>query len=1012
MTNISKFLSMIFLILMMVGTAAGEEDELNMLERAYVDYYAYDSRVSELNGSVQEASTDIPTDLETISDTGILATSGADLNITKTDNTIVIDDNSEYQYIYDVAIPYADIEKFVRNGAVQMRHIRDDGIVDAEWLQAVDNVSGYVIFPDLPFSTVTVGFSCITIDISGSSPDGYQIPVTIPYKSGMSNDFANIRFFANSTSYYGGTEISYWVQNYTASTSAYVWLPIPAGATKIYCEWGISGETTSESNISKVMLFGDDFKSGSSKWKTFGATLTTVDGRSCASMSNANGTGLTSQNISNLDAYLIDFDIKFNPIGSQGPRLGGGLGNISYMVETYLSGSISTGWNGVAIWVNGTRTASNTSAGMWNTSTWYHTQILSSNGAQYYNISANGVRKVQVSSSAARPTPQNGEFNIYIWDAPGGNGANVSDLMIRLYDATPITATVNATVTTVPISNFTSNVTSGDAPITVQFNDTSTNNPTNWTWDFGDGETSTERNPTHTYYSTGTHIVQLTAANMAGYSSTTHNITILNYMWDNQTSLEWMGYTWSLYNDTDYSSDVNSIYVDTSNRLHMVLRCIDDQYYSVWAEMADAHQYGTYSWTAASPSLNLEPETYFYTTLDNTNIGIYTGRANNTDDIPLWFYTYGWYYNESAYDWQFKDLTYDVVIANTSTDRTATDITYTINWQPSYITWTATRSDGTTLATHTTSDPAVIPTGNMTFGFDLWCDYEESTPTAAQEVILSNFSYTDSMLPIVTFSANTTSGEIPLTVQFTDESTGSPTRWLWDFGDGSTSTLQNPTHTYNKAGIYTVSLIATTSGGSVKTTWTNLITATYTYTARPVTSFKAAYAAPLAVQFTDTSTNATAWNWNFGDGNTSTEQNPVHTYAAVGTYEVNLTATNPVGSNSSIVQNRVVKTAPNNYSQYKDVLFQENMTAWDFPVNMTTFYTSFMPAWFFWCVILLIPYIGMYSRQGGIEIVAVIYLFTGGMIAMIPGFAVIAPFAKWFLFLGAAGILYKVLVRD
>ena len=56
------------------------------------------------------------------------------------------------------------------------------------------------------------------------------------------------------------------------------------------------------------------------------------------------------------------------------------------------------------------------------------------------------------------------------------------------------------------------------------------------------------------------------------------------------------------------------------------------------------------------------------------------------------------------------------------------------------------------------------------------------------------------------FSANTTTGSTPLAVQFTDSSTGRPNRWQWDFGDGSTSTLQNPLHSYTQPGVYTVSL--------------------------------------------------------------------------------------------------------------------------------------------------------------------------------------------------------------
>ena len=68
--------------------------------------------------------------------------------------------------------------------------------------------------------------------------------------------------------------------------------------------------------------------------------------------------------------------------------------------------------------------------------------------------------------------------------------------------------------------------------------------------------------------------------------------------------------------------------------------------------------------------------------------------------------------------------------------------------------------------------------------------------------------------PTAQFSASPTSGQAPVTVQFTDSSTGSPTSWSWDFGDGGTSTTQSPSHTYSAAGMYTVSLTATNASGS------------------------------------------------------------------------------------------------------------------------------------------------------------------------------------------------------
>ena len=77
--------------------------------------------------------------------------------------------------------------------------------------------------------------------------------------------------------------------------------------------------------------------------------------------------------------------------------------------------------------------------------------------------------------------------------------------------------------------------------------------------------------------------------------------------------------------------------------------------------------------------------------------------------------------------------------------------------------------------------------------------------------------------PVANFTGNPTSGAAPLTVMFTDTSSGSPTSWSWTFGDGGTSTAQNPSHVY-AAGIYTVSLTATNAYGSDGETKTNYIT--------------------------------------------------------------------------------------------------------------------------------------------------------------------------------------------
>ncbi len=75
--------------------------------------------------------------------------------------------------------------------------------------------------------------------------------------------------------------------------------------------------------------------------------------------------------------------------------------------------------------------------------------------------------------------------------------------------------------TAVPTANFTANVTAGEAPLAVQFNDTSTGSPTSWAWDFGDNTTSAEQHPVHTYATAGTYSVNLTVTNAAGSDTET-----------------------------------------------------------------------------------------------------------------------------------------------------------------------------------------------------------------------------------------------------------------------------------------------------------------------------------------------------------------------------------------------------------------------------------------------------------------------------------------------------------
>jgi len=157
-------------------------------------------------------------------------------------------------------------------------------------------------------------------------------------------------------------------------------------------------------------------------------------------------------------------------------------------------------------------------------------------------------------------------------------------------------------------------------------------------------------------------------------------------------------------------------------------------------------------------------------------------------------------------------------------------------------------------------------------------------------------------IPSVSFTSNATTGTLPLGILFVDESENTPTAWVWLFGDGGTSTLQNPVHIYTTAGTYTVTLTASNAAGSSTDTEAGYITVTKTGTP-PVAAFVANQTSgtlPFSVQFMDASTNTpTAWLWSFGDGASATSQNPIHTYTSAGTYSVTLTATNDAGATTT-----------------------------------------------------------------------------------------------------------------
>ncbi|MBK7886173.1 MAG: PKD domain-containing protein [Bacteroidetes bacterium] len=169
-----------------------------------------------------------------------------------------------------------------------------------------------------------------------------------------------------------------------------------------------------------------------------------------------------------------------------------------------------------------------------------------------------------------------------------------------------------------------------------------------------------------------------------------------------------------------------------------------------------------------------------------------------------------------------------------------------------------------------------------------------------QDIAIKNSYITIHASPLAQITINQTSAcDVATIFQFSASATNISS-WQWNFGDGNTSTQQNPSHQYAGAGNYPVTLIVTSPNGCIDTaTSANNITIGNSL----VPSFTmndSAGCGPLTIQFDCTVPNATTWSWDLGDGTTSTLDNPVHTYTNPGSYTITLTVTTQSGCNGSV----------------------------------------------------------------------------------------------------------------
>ena len=519
-----------------------------------------------------------------------------------------------------------------------------------------------------------------------------------------------------------------------------------------------------------------------------------------------------------------------------------------------------------------------------------------------------------------------------------------------------------------PVASFTSSTTSGTYDLLVQFESTSTGPIDGLLWDFGDGSSSTEAAPSHTYTEAGTYTVTLTAsgpggtdthvctdcitvdhpAPIAGFSPSTTRGTydllvsftntstgpITDYMWDfgdgstseeadpSHTYTEAGTYTVTLMvsgpggSDTEICADC--ITVEHPAPVASFTTSTDSGPYDLLVEFTSSSTgpITDYLWdfgdgetsTEASPSHTYTAEGTYTVSLT------VTGPGGSDQSICQDCITVEHPAPMAAFTPSATSGTYDLLV-QFSNDSTGVISDYLWDF-----------GDGSTSTdespSHTYSEEGVYTVTLMVSG-----------PGGSDTATCLDCITVDHPAPVASFTTSTTSGTYDLPVQFDSTSSGPITEYLWDFGDGSTSTRPSPTHTYTSAGAYTVTLTVTGPGGIDTEICSDCINVGHP---APIASFTPSTTSgiyDLSVSFTSTSTGViTDLLWDFGDGNTSTEASPTHTYLAEGLYTVTLTATGPGGSDMAICSDCIDVASPP-----PSAAFSASTTSgtWDLAVQFT-----------------------------------------------------------------------------
>ena len=522
----------------------------------------------------------------------------------------------------------------------------------------------------------------------------------------------------------------------------------------------------------------------------------------------------------------------------------------------------------------------------------------------------------------------------YFWDLGNGNTSTLQSpsnmyLNVGNYTITLIvtsaggeTDTVNASqyiqVISPPKADFESDLQAAcPASKTIHFKNKSLN-ASNWIWDFGDGNTSTLKDPTYIYPKSGKYTVKLIAINAMGckgIESKTDYIEIFekpkgNFTVDAISSCD-PNHSFQFTNKTANITSCQWQFGDgsTSNTMNPAHVYSHPGSFSVF--LINVNTNSCADTLKANQLINLFTPSPTSILADQTN-GCSPMEVNfkiDTTHIKSVLWSFG---DSSTSTVTFPNHQYLTpgMYSVSAIITTREGCTYTFE-NKNYIHAGAVMKSNFTLNPQTGCAPLKVKFTNLSVNSNKWLwdfgDGVKSTQKNPTYTYQNNGTYDVKLIstnslgcsstfdikaavivtpPIANFTLNNTPSCAPVTMVFNNTSVGSSS-WKWNLGDGTSSTLQNPTHIYKLPGNYTVSLIAKGNGCSdtiEKKSIIQVINPNANYVIPPPIKV----CAPYSTSFSDQTPGASSWNWNFGDGTTSNLQNPSHTYSKAGTYIVSL----------------------------------------------------------------------------------------------------------------------------